>query len=155
MKLVYNRNNIDTFIDIFTGLQRAHGCSYIEKKNSDGTKIKGQSFVKREEVTKKMWQDHLDGVEPSLGIIPINEENKCKWGCIDIDSYAEFDHKKLINKIKLLDLPLIVFRSKSGGAHVVLHTTVFVEAKLIRDKLLSVSAILDMVDQKFFPNKLN
>ena len=145
---------IEQFINIFTGLQRAHGCSYIEKKRADGTKVKGQSFIKREEVTEKMWQDHLNGIEPSLGIIPINEENKCQWGCIDIDSYAGFDHKKLINKIKLLNLPLIVFRSKSGGAHVVLHTTVFVEAKLIRDKLLSVSAILGYGGSEVFPKQI-
>ena len=59
MKLVYSSDNIDKFIIIFSGLQRAHGATYIEKKGTDGTKIKGQSFVKREEVTKKMWQDHL------------------------------------------------------------------------------------------------
>ena len=145
---------IEQFIKIFTGLKRAHGCSYIEKKRADGTKIKGQSFVKREEVTEKMWQDHLNGVEPSLGIIPINDENKCQWGCIDIDSYAEFDHRKLVNKIKLLNLPLIVFRSKSGGAHVILHTTVFVEAKLIRDKLLSVSAVLGYGGSEVFPKQI-
>jgi hypothetical protein len=131
---------IEQFIKIFSGLQRAHGVTYITKKGTDGEKIKGKSFIKREPVTKELWENHLNGIEPSLGIIPINEENKCKWGCIDIDSYTKFDHKKLINKIKLLNLPLIVFRSKSGGAHVILHTTVFVEAKLIRDKLLSVSA---------------
>ena len=34
------------FIDLFSGLQRAHGCTYVEKKNADGTKIKGKSFVK-------------------------------------------------------------------------------------------------------------
>ena len=145
---------IENFIDVFSGLKRAHGATYVEKKGTDGTKVKGQSFVKREEVTKKMWQDHLNGIEPSLGIIPINEENKCKWGCIDIDSYAEFDHKKLINKIKLLNLPLIVFRSKSGGAHVILHTTVFVEAKLIRDKLLSVSAVLGYGGSEVFPKQI-
>ena len=38
-------------------------------------------------------------VQDSLGVIPINDDNKCKWGCIDIDSYAGFDHKKLIDKI--------------------------------------------------------
>jgi len=42
---------------------------------------------------------HLDGTD-SLGIIPINEDNQCVWGCVDIDSYAGFDHKKLIDKIK-------------------------------------------------------
>jgi len=59
------------FIDLFSGLQRAHGCTYVEKKNADGTKIKGKSFVKREPVTDKLWQDHINGIEPSLGIIPI------------------------------------------------------------------------------------
>ena len=144
----------EQFINIFTGLQRAHGVTYVTKKGVNGEKIKGKSFIKREPVTKELWENHLNGTEPSLGIIPINEENKCKWGCIDIDSYAEFDHKKLINKIKLLNLPLIVFRSKSGGAHVVLHTTVFVEAKLLREKLLSISAILGYGGSEVFPKQI-
>ena len=41
------------FIDLFSGLQRAHGCTYVEKKNADGTKIKGKSFVKRETCNRK------------------------------------------------------------------------------------------------------
>ena len=117
---------IDKFKHIFTGLERAHGVTYVDKKGEDGQKIKGKSFVTREYVTDDMWLYHLQGREPSLGIIPINDDNKCKWGCIDIDSYAGFDHKKLINKIKELNLPLLVFRSKSGGAHVFLFTAVFV-----------------------------
>ena len=60
------------FIDLFSGLQRAHGCTYVEKKNADGTKIKGKSFVKREAVTDQLWTNHLKGIEPSLGIIPID-----------------------------------------------------------------------------------
>ena len=154
MKLVYSSDNIDKFIIIFSGLQRAHGATYVEKKSTDGTKIKGQSFVKREEVTKKMWQDHLNGIEPSLGIIPINEENKCRWGCIDIDSYAGFDHKKLINKIKSLNLPLITFRSKSGGAHVFLFTTTEVDAELIRNKLVSIGAVLGFGSSEVFPKQI-
>ena len=75
-------------------------------------------------------------VQRSLGIIPINDNNECKWGCIDIDFYAEFDHKKLIDQIGNLKLPLMVCRSKSGGAHVFLFTTEYVSAaKLMRDKL--------------------
>ena len=109
---------MNRFVEIFTGLARAHGKTFVDKKGADGQKIKGKSFVVREPVTNELWQSHLQGVEPSLGIIPINDDNKCKWGCIDIDSYAGFDHKKLINKIDKLNLPLLVFRSKSGGAHV-------------------------------------
>ena len=91
---------MDKFKKIFFGLDRAHGVTYVDKKGEDGQKIKGKSFVQRKMVTDDMWKDHLDGNEPSLGIIPINDDNKCRWGCVDIDSYAGFDHKKLIDKIK-------------------------------------------------------
>ena len=36
------------FIELFDGLKRAHGCTYVDKKGADGLKIKGKSFVKRE-----------------------------------------------------------------------------------------------------------
>jgi hypothetical protein len=141
------------FIDIFTGLQRAHGCTYVEKKNADGTKIKGKSFVKREPVTTKLWEDHLNGIEPSLGIIPIDENNQCRWGCIDVDKY-NLDHKKLINLINNYQLPLTMCRSKSGGAHIFLFTTVPIEAKLMRDKLTSISAFLGFGNAEVFPKQV-
>ena len=78
---------IEQFKKIFLGLERAHGVTKVGESNGNGKKVKGQSFVKREPVTNELWQKHLDGVE-SLGVIPINDDNKCKWGCIDIDSYA-------------------------------------------------------------------
>ena len=119
---------IERFKNIFTGLERAHGVTIAEDTNGNGTKIKGKSFVKRQPVTDELWQKHLDGKE-NLGIIPINDDNQCKWGCIDIDSYAEFNHKKLISKINNLNLPLLVCRSKSGGAHVFLFTFDYVAQK--------------------------
>ena len=137
--------SVEKFKNIFQGLDRARGVTYVDKKGADGQKIKGKSFVAREPVTEELWSNHLQGKEPSLGIIPINDDNKCRWGCIDIDSYAGFDHKKLINKIKSLKLPLVVFRSKSGGAHVFLFTEVPVEAKIVRDKVLSISAVFPVV----------
>ena len=145
---------MDDFIKIFSGLDRAHGVTYVDRKGADGQKIKGKSFVQREFVTNEMWENHLKGIEPSLGIIPITDDNTCKWGCIDIDSYAGFDHKKLIDKIKNLQLPLLVFRSKSGGAHVFCFTTVPVEAKLMRDKLISVSAVLGYGGSEVFPKQV-
>ena len=146
--------SVENFKNIFQGLERARGVTYVDKKGADGQKIKGKSFVARESVTEELWSNHLQGKEPSLGIIPINDDNKCRWGCTDIDSYAGFDHKKLINKIKSLKLPLVVFRSKSGGAHVFLFTEVPVEAKIIRDKLLSISAILGYGGAEVFPKQI-
>ena len=142
------------FVELFTGLQRAHGCTYVDKKGADGLKVKGKSFVKREPVVEQLWQNHLNGIEPSLGIIPINEDNKCRWGCIDVDKYDNLDHKNIVNKISGYGIPLSVCRSKSGGAHIFLFTTEFVPAKLMRDKLMSISAILGFGNAEVFPKQI-
>ena len=78
---------IEKFKSIFIGLDRAHGVTKVSESNGNGKKIKGVSFIKREPVTDDLWQKHLNGTD-SLGVIPINDDNNCKWGCIDIDSYA-------------------------------------------------------------------
>ena len=93
---------VEKFINIFEGLKRAHGCTYINSAPKNGTKLKTKSFVKREAVSQEHFENHLKGIEPTLGIIPINEEDLCKWGCIDVDSYAGFDHLKLLKKIQTL-----------------------------------------------------
>ena len=146
------KNIMEDFRKIFTGLKRAHGCTYVDKKGADGLKVKGKSFVKREVVTDKHWEDHLNGIEPSLGIIPINENNECRWGCIDVDKY-NLDHRKLLNKLPM-GVPLSVCRSKSGGAHIFLFTTDFVPAKLMRDKLMSLSAVLGFGNAEVFPKQI-
>ena len=144
--------NIRQFKEIFEGLDRAHGVTIVGESNGDGNKIKGKSFVKRESITDKHWLDHLQGSQ-SLGVIPINDENKCKWGCIDIDSYAGFDHAKLIKKIDQLKLPLLVFRSKSGGAHVFLFTVDYVSAGLMQDKLNEIRSVLGYGGSEVFPKQ--
>ena len=61
-------NMIERFKIIFNGLQRAHGCTYIEKKNVDGTKVKGQTFVKRQHVNEELWSKIKDGELRCLSI---------------------------------------------------------------------------------------
>ena len=145
-------HQIESFKEIFKGLERAHGVTKVGQSNGDGTKVQGKSFIKREPVTDELWLYHLQGRE-SLGIIPINDNNQCRWGCIDIDSYAGFDHKKLVNKISNLDLPLIVCRSKSGGAHVFLFTSNYVSAKLMQSKLTQIKAVLGYSGSEVFPKQ--
>ena len=144
---------IEKFINIFKGLERAHGCTNIAPITENGVKVKGQSFVRRQPVIPQLWQDHLEGKQ-SLGIIPIRDDNKCIWGCIDIDSYAGFDHKKLIDKIKKAKLPLVVCRSKSGGAHVFLFAEEPVEAELMRDKLTEIKTVLGYGGSEVFPKQI-
>ena len=64
---------IESFKEIFTGLERAHGVTKVGQSNGDGTKVQGKSFIKREPVTDELWLYHLQGRE-SLGIIPINKD---------------------------------------------------------------------------------
>ena len=64
---------IESFKEIFTGLERAHGVTKVNQSNGDGTKLQGKSFIKREPVTDELWLKHLQGVA-SLGIIPINDD---------------------------------------------------------------------------------
>ena len=76
------------------------------------------------------------------------------WGCVDIDSYAGFDHKKLIDKIKQFNLPLSVCRSKSGGAHVFLFSELPVSAERMRDKLTEIKTLLGYGGSEVFPKQI-
>ena len=89
---------------------------------------------------------------PALGIIPITENNDCRWGCIDIDEY-NFDHASLIKSIRNHKLPLIVCRSKSGGAHVFLFTKENIPASLMQSKLKQMSIILGYEGSEIFPKQ--
>jgi hypothetical protein len=87
-----------------------------------------------------------------LGIVPITETNDCKWGCIDIDQY-NFDHLSLVKNIRKFKFPLIVCRSKSGGAHVFLFTKEFISASLMQSTLKNISKILGYEGCEIFPKQ--
>jgi|TARA_E500000318_G_scaffold51947_2_gene48591 hypothetical protein len=146
--------NIEKFIEIFSGLNIAYGKFIPEDKNDAG-KLQGKNQIVRQPdgLPRKLWEDHLSGTA-SLGVIPIDENNKCRWGCIDIDRYNGFDHLKLIKKIRDNKLPLIVFRSKSGGAHVFMFFTVPVKAGLVQSRLKEFSAFLGCAGSEIFPKQV-
>ena len=88
----------ETFSSIFDGLEEAFGTYKIDKTQTNGKKS-GRASLVREPRTKDHWLGHLSGKGDSLGIIPINANSQCKWGCIDIDMYP-LDHKVLVQKIR-------------------------------------------------------
>ena len=96
----------EKFKEIFAGFQTAYG-QYQKGERGENGKQKGKAFIVRKPVTDNLWEDHLNGIDPALGIIPINESNNCKWGCIDIDQY-NLEHKNLIQNgqaMQPLNLP--------------------------------------------------
>jgi hypothetical protein len=121
----------DKFKSIFEGLTIAYG-QYQKGDRAENGKQKGKAFIVRKNVSDDLWENHLQGKGAALGIIPINENNLCKWGCIDIDEY-NFDHTSFVQSVRSANLPLVVCRSKSGGAHVFLFTKDFIPASLMQN----------------------
>ena len=140
------------FKEIFEGLNSAYGQYIPSTVHSSNGKQKGRPFTVKKPVIDLLWENHLKGKEPALGIIPINEKNLCRWGCIDIDQY-DFNHKKFIKKIKQKKLPLVVCRSKSGGAHVFLFVSEWIEAAAMREKLKVMAATLGYSECEIFPKQ--
>jgi len=142
---------VDKFKLIFEGLKIAYG-QYQKGEHNQNGKQKGKAFIVRKPVTNELWENHLQGQGPALGIIPITEHNTCKWGCIDIDEY-DFNHTDLVKDIRQKKLPLIVCRSKSGGAHVFLFTKDFVPASQMQGTLKKMAEVLGYEGAEIFPKQ--
>jgi len=107
--------NSQAFAALFPGYEFAKGYYTLGQKNDKG-KMEGKALTKKEPVTLDDWDMHLEGGEKGLGVIPLMADDRCGWGGIDIDQ-INIDHVDLEKKIKEKSLPLVVARSKSGGAH--------------------------------------
>jgi hypothetical protein len=143
--------DITRFKEIFRGLDVAYGTYKIDGSKASG-KQAGKAFVIRKPPTDDLWEKHIQGVDPSLGIIPIRADNSCTWGCIDIDQYP-LDHLGLIQKIRKLELPLVVCRSKSGGAHVFAFSREPVAAAHMQRYLKACAAVLGEAGREIFPKQ--
>jgi hypothetical protein len=140
------------FAGIFDGLKLAYGTYRIDRAASNG-KQQGKAGVVKNPRTQETWEGHLSGKGDAIGIIPINEDNSCKWGCIDVDQYP-LDHKELIDRIRKMKLPMVVCRSKSGGAHCFLFTSDWISAKEMQDTLKHIAAALGYGGCETFPKQI-
>lgn len=122
--------------------------------SGDTTSIKqgGQAYTISRRVTIELWDQHLTGKQ-GIGVIPINEDSFCKFGAIDIDRY-DIDLVKLSIMVHQKNLPLVVIRSKSGGAHLYLFSRDWIPAKIIHDKLRELAALIGYGGSEIFPKQI-
>jgi hypothetical protein len=140
------------FKKIFEGNNSAYGQLILSGLTNDKGKADGKAYIKRQPISDNLWEDHLAGKDPALGVIPINENNMCKWGCIDVDQY-NLDHLSIMRNIKGFDFPLVTFRSKSGGAHLFLFAKDFIPAALMQSKLKAMAEVLGYAGSEIFPKQ--
>lgn len=139
----------------FAGLERAHGTYEIgagtraDAKN----KLKGKALTKLEPVTIALWEDHIAGKQ-GIGIVPIRDDASCVFGAIDIDAYDGLDLPALEAKCSGLGLPLIVCRSKSGGAHLYLFAAEALTAAEVRGSLVEWATALGYPKVEVFPKQI-
>ena len=89
-------------LSAFEGSKVAHGTTTVGRIGRNG-KADAESRIVREPLTLELMQGHIEG-EQGVGAIPINEDNMCKFGAIDVDVY-DLNHKELQEKIRKLDHP--------------------------------------------------
>lgn len=132
-------SNVDSqrFTMLFRGKTNTYVKNELPKtKPEAGQKIKTKITNNAGTVDKDLLAKHLNG-DFGVGICPVNAEGKCFFGCIDIDYYLP-KIKRVLNIIKEHQLPLLPFRSKSGGLHVYLFLAKAVSAKTMREMLSNI-----------------
>lgn len=137
--------------DLYKGLDRAYGKYTVTKQGVDGKKTQGRASTELGKYKADLWVGHLHGAA-GLGVIPITDDANCSWGAIDIDKY-DLDLDELENKVRELNLPLLLLRTKSGGAHLTCYFSEPISCKKVRAKLYEFSIALGHGGVEIFPKQ--
>lgn len=140
-----------SFQELFTGYTKQHGV-YSVPTTIEGSKHKGKAWTKEGVPTQEDWQGHLDGTGDGIGILPLCDDDvSAYFGAIDIDIY-NLDFAALQKDVE--KLPLVITKSKSGGAHLWLFCKEPVDAKLIQSRLKEWASELGFGKSEVFPKQV-
>ena len=145
----------EKFATRYAGLRKAYGTFTASDETREDGKASGKNITISKELSDKdllkLWDDHLSGRQ-SVGIVAIDENNSCVWGAIDVDEY-QLDLKDLSKKLAKQELPLILCRSKSGGAHIYIFLQEPVAASMLQRKLRQLAAAIGYGQAEIFPKQ--
>lgn len=136
--------------ELFRGFSGAHGRYVVKLKKASG-KMDGQAYTDTGGATVQNWQDHLDA-KYGVGIIPLLDDDTVAWCGIDVDKYS-MDLPQLVAKIRQLKGPFTVFRSKSGGAHLLTFFLTPCPAEEATEWLRAWAAALGFGGSEIFPKQ--
>jgi hypothetical protein len=147
---------VKRFMRLFRGYEKAHGEYRVQKKEADG-KMSGRAVTVAEPTTTEHFEAHLKGGDYILGIIMLRENNSCNFGVIDIDIRGEVKLNESLESLekKIEDTPLVLCRSKSGGAHLYLFCEPAIAAIDMVAKLNEFAATLGYGGAEIFPKQIS
>jgi hypothetical protein len=137
---------------LFPGLEGSHGESRLLEQQEGRGKVEAISKWVHSPVTIELWEQHLRG-KLGLGVAPLRRDGSCRFGAIDIDDYKALDWERLERELVRLELPLILCKSKSGGAHLYLFTSEAMPADLLRRRLTQWTGALGLGIKEIFPKQ--
>lgn len=143
-----NENIARRFSALFAGFRNRYG-SYEITPGISG-KQKGIAKTLPGPIFPAHYVDHL-AMRNGIGVIPLLDDNQsASFGCIDVDKYP-VDFAKLEKDTS--NLPVVLTKSKSGGAHIWLFTLEPVPATLIQNTLKVWAAALGFGKSEIFPKQ--
>ena len=141
---------------LFKGYELAHGQYRVQKTESDG-KMSGRAVTVEEPATQENFESHLNGGDYILGIIMLRENNSCNFGVIDVDIRGDVKLNESLEQLekKINKTPLVLCRSKSGGAHLYLFCEPAIPAIDMVAKLNEFAATLGYGGAEIFPKQIS
>lgn len=137
-------------------MNKKFGDLYRGNTNSFGqwNPKNGNMYTKKESYTDSDIANHLSG-KMGIGLVPIDNDDNCWWGAIDIDNHSgvDVDVPKIVKMVHDLGLPLIVCKSKSGGAHCYLFGLDPLPAHFVRQVLAKWASDLGFQGSEVFPKQ--
>lgn len=147
--MAIDKEDVGRFLNLFRANQRSFGQFRPSAKT--------QAVTVRARYTEEHIRSHLEG-EVGLGLVPIQDDDNCMWGAIDIDVHGpnkqNVDLLQIEEKVRTLKLPLVVCRSRSGGAHLYVFMTEPVPAERARLAMTRWASQLGFPSAEIFPKQI-
>jgi len=146
--------DLKEFCNLFAGNKTAYGIhTYKKTKLEEGKKEEGRNVTKTETLTDQQYRDHLEG-RKGLGIIPINGSNVCSFAVLDVDIYEKKTFMRYLSFIYDCHLPVVPFRSKSGGLHIYLFLKTGVAVNVIKNSMENIATLIGLpTETEIFPKQ--
>jgi hypothetical protein len=142
------------FMNLFRGNDRGYGVGEFAGAKFDEDKNKWKPGHLRWTHGKpgdEQFHSHLSG-NYLIGIGPICDDATCWFATLDVDKY-DLDYIEEMEKIKRLGLPLVVFRTKSGGLRVTIFFSEAIDAVDVISRMKRLAGVLGYSGCEIFPKQ--